>query len=245
MDGWAIALVPAHNEASRIGCSVTALRTIESVAFVVVVDDGSSDQTAQLAVAAGARCLRLEKNHGKGQALNAGIAAIKHWLLIANLAPPGALLLADADLGPSAVHLDELVQPVLAGRLELAIADLPPQRGAAGFAIAMTMARRTLLRHAGRDMNEPLSGQRAIAWPALGFLYPFACGFGVEVAMSIDALQAGLRVGEIAVPVTHRATRRDSGGIGHRARQAAAIAIVAVRLEVRSLPRLRRAMLKL
>jgi glycosyltransferase involved in cell wall biosynthesis len=245
MDGWAIALVPAHNEGSRIACSVAALRSIETVAFVVVVDDGSSDRTAQLAVAAGARCLRLEKNLGKGQAMNAGIAAIKHWLLIANLAPPGALLLADADLGPSAVHLKELVQPVLAGRLELAIADLPPQRGAAGFGIGMAMARRTLLRHGGRDMNEPLSGQRAIAWAALGFLYPFACGFGVEVAMTIDALQAGLRVGEIAVPVSHRATRRDPGGMVHRARQAAAIAIEVVRREVRTLPRLRRAMLKL
>jgi Glycosyl transferase family 2 len=245
MDRWAIALIPAHNEASRIASSVAALRSIEAVAFVVVVDDGSSDRTTQLAVAAGARCLRLEKNLGKGQALNAGISAIKHWLLIANLAPPGALLLADADLGRSAAHLEELVQPVLAGRLELAIADLPPQRGAAGFGIAMTMARRMLLRHGGRDMNEPLSGQRAIAWPALGFLYPFACGFGVEVAMTIDALQAGLRVGEIAVPVRHRATGRDPSGMVHRSRQAAAIAIEVARREVRSLPRLRRAMLKL
>jgi hypothetical protein len=72
-------------------------------------------------------------------------------------------------------------------------------------------------------MAEPLSGQRAVRWEALPALLPFAPGFGVEVAMTIDALRAGLRVVEIEVDLRHNPTGRDLAGLLHRARQARAI----------------------
>jgi glycosyltransferase involved in cell wall biosynthesis len=65
-------LVPAHDEAPRIGAVVTAaLRH----APVVVVDDGSSDDTAAIAARAGAIVIRQRPNQGKGAALRAGFAA--------------------------------------------------------------------------------------------------------------------------------------------------------------------------
>ena len=70
----------------------------------------------------------------------------------------------------------------------------------------------------------PLSGQRAVRWEALPALLPFAPGFGVEVAMTMDALRAGLRVVEIEVDLRHNATGKDLSGLLHRARQARAIA---------------------
>jgi glycosyltransferase involved in cell wall biosynthesis len=65
-------LVPAHDEALRIGAVVTAAARHLPV---VVVDDGSSDDTATVAKAAGAEVIRQEPNQGKGAALRAGFAA--------------------------------------------------------------------------------------------------------------------------------------------------------------------------
>ena len=103
-------------------------------------------------------------------------------------------------------------------------ADLPAQQGAGGFGVAMGLARRGMARATGRRMAEPLSGQRAVRWEALPALLPFAPGFGVEVAMTMDALQAGLRVVEVEVDLRHNATGKDLAGLLHRARQARAVA---------------------
>jgi hypothetical protein len=79
-----------------------------------------------------------------------------------------------------------------------------------------------MARATGRRMAEPLSGPRAVRWEALPALLPFAPGFGVEVAMTMDALHAGLRVVEVEVDLHHNPTGRNLSGILHRARQARA-----------------------
>jgi len=66
------ALIPAFNEAPYIADVVERAR--EHVAEVVVIDDGSSDRTADIARAAGATCLHLPRNCGKASALRAGLA---------------------------------------------------------------------------------------------------------------------------------------------------------------------------
>jgi hypothetical protein len=237
MQNRVVALVPAFNESGCIGATVEALSALGSIEFVLVVDDGSHDDTSTRAVSAGARCIRIEENTGKGSALNTGITAIKHWLLIEGGAPPAGLLLADADLGHSAAHLHLLIQPVLEGTMDVAIADFPAQNGAAGFGVAMFIARGALKRHAGRRMSEPLSGQRVLTWPALGAVFPLSPGFAVEVAMTIDAVHAGMRVGEVPVPLTHRPTGRDPRGIRHRGAQTIAIAAEIMRRELRLMER--------
>ena len=80
-------LVAARDEEGRIGPTVATLRRTFPDAEVIVADDGSRDGTAAAAEAAGARVLRLPRR-GKGQALP----------LAERAAPPGALLLCDADL---------------------------------------------------------------------------------------------------------------------------------------------------
>jgi glycosyltransferase involved in cell wall biosynthesis len=219
-----LALVAARDEAERVGATVTALRDLPGVAEVLVVSDGSSDATAARALDAGAHCLDLPRNIGKGGALNAGLAAIMGRVAERLSPEPAALLLADADLADTAARLDRLLAPVLAGDADLAIADLPPQQGAGGFGLAMGLARQGMVRVTGRRMAEPLSGQRAVRWEVLPALLPFAPGFGVEVAMTMDALRAGLRVVEIEVDLRHAATGKDLAGLLHRGRQARAIA---------------------
>jgi hypothetical protein len=223
-DGVVLALVPAKDEAERVGATVRALRELPGVAEVLVVSDGSTDATAARALEAGAHCLDLPRNLGKGGALNAGLAALMGRVAERLSPEPSVLLLADADLADSAGRLDLLLHPVLTGEADLAIADLPVQHGAGGFGVAMGLARRGMARATGRRMAEPLSGQRAVRWEALPALLPFAPGFGVEVAMTMDALRAGLRVVEIEVDLRHNATGKDLAGLLHRARQARAIA---------------------
>jgi Glycosyl transferase family 2 len=218
-----LALVPAKDEAERVGATVRALRELPGVAEVLVVSDGSTDATADRALEAGAHCLDLPRNLGKGGALNAGLAALMGRVAERLSPEPAALLLADADLAETAGRLGRLLDPVLAGEADLAIADLPAQQGAGGFGVAMGLARRGVARATGRRMAEPLSGQRAVRWEALPALLPFAPGFGVEVAMTIDALRAGLRVVEVEVDLHHNPTGKDLSGILHRARQARAI----------------------
>ena len=66
-----LALIPAYNEARRVGQVVSAARNFLPV---MVVDDGSSDDTAQAAEAAGALVLSQSSNQGKGAALRAGFS---------------------------------------------------------------------------------------------------------------------------------------------------------------------------
>jgi Glycosyl transferase family 2 len=219
-----LALVAARNEADRVAATVTAIRGLPGVAEVLVVSDGSTDATAANALGAGAHCLDLPRNIGKGGALNAGLAAIMGRVAERLSPEPVALLLADGDLADSAARLDRVLAPVLAGDADLAIADLPPQQGAGGFGLAMGLARQGMARVTGRRMSEPLSGQRAVRWEALPAVLPFAPGFGVEVAMTMDALRAGLRVVEVEADLRHAATGKDLAGVLHRGRQARAVA---------------------
>lgn len=106
----ATVLIPAYNEESTVGGVVKA--ALEAGFPVVVADDGSGDLTASRAEAAGARAVRLPMNRGKGGAIAAGLAGVE---------TPYVLLL-DADLvGLRPEHLGVLLEPVLAGRLDMTI----------------------------------------------------------------------------------------------------------------------------
>jgi hypothetical protein len=195
-----VVLVAARDEETRIGQTVEALRVAFPEAEIVVADDGSHDSTGAAAERAGARVVRLPRL-GKGQALT----------LAEREAPPGALLLCDADLeGELATLLD--------GDAELAIAAFAERQGG-GFGIAKRAARVLVRALSGFEAREPLSGQRALSPAAREACFPLAPGFGCEVRMTIDAVRAGLRVEERELPLRHRVTGREPGGFAHRGRQ--------------------------
>ena len=203
-------LIPAFQEAAQIAATVTAARALPGVTRVLVVDDGSTDNTAALAEGAGAEVLRLPRNGGKGAALRAGLAAC-----------PGEdddiFLLLDADLGASAAQADRLLAPVLAGESDLAIARFPAA-GRAGFGLVMGLARWGTWLLTRRRLQAPLSGQRACRRWVLA-VAPIADGFGAEVAMNIAAGDAGARIVEVPVEMTHAATGRNLAGFKHRGKQ--------------------------
>ncbi|MDX6413190.1 MAG: hypothetical protein QOH23_600 [Gaiellaceae bacterium] len=200
MDDALTILIAARDEEAAIGETVTALRREFPAAEVIVADDGSQDRTADLAEEAGAVVLRLPRR-GKGQALSAGERA----------APPGTLLLCDADLSGELAHL-------LEGDADLTIAAFT-EKTRGGFGLAKRSARALIELLAGVETREPLSGQRVLSPAARVATFPVAAGFGCEVRMTIDAARAKLRVREVGLPLRHRDTGRDLRGFVHRGRQ--------------------------
>ena len=206
-----IAIVPAKDRADSVGATVTALWGVAGVAEVVVVDDGSTDGTAEAALAEGARVVVLPANLGKGGAVRAGVAATPYATIY---------LLIDADLGTTAGGAGALLAPVLAGEADMTIAVLPPAGRKAGLGGVRRLAGAGIGRAtAGRFRpRAPLSGQRAVQAELLRSL-PLADRFGLETALSIDAVRAGARVVEVEVPMDHRHTGRTLAGFRHRATQ--------------------------
>lgn len=203
-----VALVAARDEADHIEGCVSALRDL--VSEVVVVDDGSRDDTASVARQAGATVIRTGRRRGKGSALEGALV---------RLAPADVWLFADGDLGPTASGLGQVLEPVTSGVVDLAIAVFPPAR-AGGFGLVKRAAAGAIRALTSVRATEPLSGQRAISAGGLDAVRPLARGFGVETAMTIDAVRAGLRVEEFRVDgLDHRPTFRDLRGFAHRARQ--------------------------
>src|SRR5690606_21786063 len=93
-------VIPAKDEADRIGGTVTAALKLPGVDLVVVVDDGSSDETGRVARAAGARVVRHSRNRGKAAAMETGAEAVR--LLDEEGEVSRHLLFLDADLGETA-----------------------------------------------------------------------------------------------------------------------------------------------
>jgi len=207
-------VIPAKDEAERIAATVTAARSIPGVTLVVVVDDGSSDQTSRQAMQAGAQVVRHPRNRGKGAAMTTGAAAVAD-----RLDGGYALLFVDADLGGSAAATAPLVAPVVAGDADMTIALLPPQGPGGGHGFVVRLARSGIEAATGWTATQPLSGMRCLTREAFESACPLAAGWGVETGLTIDLLAAGYRVLEVPCELTHRVTGADWRGQLHRGRQ--------------------------
>lgn len=242
-------VIPAKNEAERIEATIESARRIAGVDLVVVVDDGSTDATSAVAMGADALVVRHKTNRGKAAAMATGaqMVAMREDAeradggegfseeLHAEPREPGhtgplpvidqgeriprALLFLDADMGGSAEAAQPLVDAVLDEGVDMAIALLPPQEGAAGMGVVVRTARRGIQRATGWEPVQPLSGTRCITRETWEACLPLAPGWGVETSLTIDALSNGFWVKEIPAQLHHRATGKDLRGQLHRAAQ--------------------------
>lgn len=165
------AIIPAFNEAERLGAVLEPLLSSPAVDEVVVVDDGSTDATAAVAGRFAVQVVRLPENRGKAAAMAAGVEA----------AQGEVLLFLDADLtGLTPSHVEEMIQAYRAGDTDVVIAVFRDGR-------------------LGTDLSQRiaafLSGQRVMSrahWErARGAVEDTE--FGIETALTRLALKEGWR----------------------------------------------------
>jgi glycosyltransferase involved in cell wall biosynthesis len=217
-------MVAARDEAALIAATLEAIRTIPLVDEIIVVDDGSADDTVERARRSGVRVLRAPRNLGKGGALETALGLIE---------PADVYLFIDADVGETAKEAAPLLDEVLSGRADLAIGVLPRDPRHGGFLVVKGLARALIRMLSGFIAAEPLSGQRAVRRSVLESVRPLAAKFGVEAAMTIDAVRMGFRVREVAVSMRPVPTLRDLPGFLHRARQGRDLLVAALPRAVR------------
>lgn len=169
------ALIPAHNEAGRIGPVLRVLIQVDYLCEIIVIDDGSTDHTVDevkklSAVDPRIRVLSHPTNLGKGQAIFSGWQA-SHTT---------NLLMLDSDLiGLKSQHVLDLIKPVEEGRVDMTIGQFK-----GGYW-------RTDLAHWATPW---LSGQRCLRAELLQQISSVAAaGYGIETAMTVAAHENGWR----------------------------------------------------
>ena len=162
-------IIPAFNEAGRVGRMIELAQRSMLFSEVVVVDDGSTDATSAEAEKRGARVLRHSVNSGKARALKTGIDATS--------AP--VLCFIDADLlDVSVEHLAALVQPVVRGSQQATLGVFEGGR---------------LLTGAAQKIAPMISGQRCLRRELLEGFNDWGSGYGIETALNAYLLSSGVK----------------------------------------------------
>ena len=181
--------IPARNEAATIGAiagSVAALVEGGAVSDLVVIDDGSTDATAAIATAAGARVVPSRNGPGKGQALRRAVSETRADVLV----------FLDADVANFTLHyVTALVSALLAdpGLQLVKGAYRRPLHGRSGEGGRVTeLVARPLLERffpALATVTQPLAGECAMT-RRLAERLNFDDGYGIEIGVLIDTYVA-------------------------------------------------------
>lgn len=174
-------VIPAYNEEKYISNVLAALQGSAEISEIIVVSDGSSDNTGAEAQKWGVKLIELPENTGKGGAMHAGL-----------LQSAGDIVLfLDADLiGLAPKHLSALINPVARDEADMTLGLFDSGRIRTDLAQLLAPS---------------LSGQRCIRKSKLAGFDEWAhSGFGVETALTNFALNNNLRIRQVRLPgMTH------------------------------------------
>lgn len=209
--------MPAYNEENNIKQSLKGLEHFEKdfckknhlSSEIIVIDDGSKDNTYSRALEANAKVIKLEYNKGKGNALRQGLKK----------ADGDIIVFLDADLRESSSEVFKLVLPILEDEADVVIARFKTSKEKKGFGLVKALASFGLILFTGKKVTSVLSGQRAFKKSVLEDIGPIPEGFGIEVGMLIDILKKDYRIKEVDVDMYHDVTGRDLKGFLHRGKQ--------------------------
>ena len=179
-------IIPALDEADAIGALLTELP--EFVSTVVVVDNGSKDETAEIARAAGATVVR-EEYRGYGSACLAGLGA---------LPTADVIVFLDADRSDYPSDMWKLVEPILGNQADLVMGDRAgvcrPLVARVGTALCVGLINRLW----GTRYCD-LGPFRAVRYQALTRLEMSALTYGWTIEMQVKAAEANLKILELPI----------------------------------------------
>mgnify|MGYP002724193782 CR=1 FL=1 len=187
-------VIAARNQRSALAATVRACRAIPGVDLIVVVDDGSDDDTGSVARLAGAAVVRHSVPRGLASALETGVKVVAmrdraDW-------PARNILFLEPDLGDSAVEATPLVEAVGAGEASCAIG-VPVGASRLASVRKARAAAREIRRRTGELPLDASATNRCITREALIRIMPFHGVSAVYVAMTLDLIAQGFKVVEI------------------------------------------------
>lgn len=192
------ALIPAYNEGRTVADVVGG--TAAHVAHVLVVDDGSTDDTGEAARAAGAEVMRLDRNGGKGTAVRAGLSRI--------LATDAThVLFMDGDLQHRPSEIPRLLAEAAATGAAMVIGErvfvrdrMPASRYWANVIGSWALA--TLM---GVDLRDTQSGFRVVRTDVLRTLDLEATGYEFETELVVKLARRGARLARVPIAAVYGA----------------------------------------
>ena len=192
-DSKILVAIPAFNEGATIGSVVLKARQFASE--VVVVDDGSTDDTAETAALAGAHVIHHARNLGKG-------IAVRSACLYAREHEPEAFVLLDGDHQHDPNDIPRLVGTVLSGKSDIVIgvrwgktSGMPMYRrvGKRALDYATAAAAKNGL------LTDSQSGYRVFSRHALQSLEPTERGLSIESQLLLEAQEKNLRITQVEI----------------------------------------------
>ena len=199
-----VVIIPARNEERALGC---VLDDLPQVGRVVVVDNGSTDRTAEVARSRQAIVL-TEGRPGYGAACLAGMAEVDRGTKSGDWDRPEIVAFLDGDYSDYPEQLPNLAAPLLVGRADFVLGSrLLGQRERGAMPIQSLLGNRfacLLMRVLWRTRYTDLGPFRLIRYDCLRQLGMQDRDFGWTIEMQIKAVEAGLRVVEIPTPYRRR-----------------------------------------
>ena len=202
------AILPAYNEEVSLGSIV--LNTKKYVDNVIVIDDGSTDNTIEIAELAGAKVIRHHSNMGKGAALKTGFDAARASEIIITI---------DSDGQHNPEEIPKLIAPIINGEADIVNGsryisgnkkDTPSYRR-----IGQTVLDKATNLSCGLDITDSQSGFRAFARHTLPIFRFSSVDFGIESEMLMDAANAGLRIKEVEISVRYDVDGSTKNPVSH------------------------------
>lgn len=193
-------VVPAYNESKTIASIVSKIRSSRLVDEIIVVDDGSSDKTKELAEKSGAKVIRNTKNKGKGHAMHAGLKASSGEII----------LFMDSDVDEiTRTKINSLIEPVLLGEADFTKATFIYKRPQKSLRYidwdkkegrVTKLAVRPLLKYLFPEitLQQPISGYYCAKREFFENI-KFENDYGVDIGILIDAVRQNLRIKEVNI----------------------------------------------
>lgn len=179
-------VIPAYNESKTIEKVINVINSLDCVNEIIVVDDGSSDNTASVAQKAGATVILHSKNKGKGAAIKTGFENSNG----------DVVAFIDADLkNLTAKQVEKIIKPILDGKADVTKTKFKRKAGR-----VTELTAKPLLNFFFPELkyDQPLSGQFAAKRSFLSKI-KFEEDYGVDIGIVLDADVRGMRIKEVDI----------------------------------------------